>query len=97
MMRAELVEAEHRALRQAQATFPSGLSHWHPTRTGRLPGAVAPYPHCYRAQRVLGGLRGPQLPYCISFYQILGYSLLFIGCVLALRALVLVFRRSWSP
>jgi ubiquinone biosynthesis protein len=40
---------------------------------------------------------GPQLAYGISFYQILGYSLLFIGCVLALRALVLVFRRSWSP
>jgi ubiquinone biosynthesis protein len=40
---------------------------------------------------------GPQLSYGISFYAILGYCLLFIGCVLALRALVLVFRRSWSP
>jgi hypothetical protein len=56
--------------------------------------AVAPYPHCDRAQRILGG---PQLAYGIGFYQILGYSLLFICCVLALRALVLVFRRSWSP
>ena len=51
-------------------------------------------PHCDRAQRILGD---PQLAYGIGFYQILGYSLLFIGCVLALRALVLVFRRSWSP
>lgn len=40
---------------------------------------------------------GPQLAYGISFYAILGYCLLFVGCVLALRALVLVFRRSWSP
>ena len=40
---------------------------------------------------------GPQLAHGFSFYAILGYCLLFIGCVLALRALELVFRRSWSP
>jgi ubiquinone biosynthesis protein len=40
---------------------------------------------------------GPQLAPGISWYAILGYCLLFVGCVLALRALVLVFRRSWSP
>jgi ubiquinone biosynthesis protein len=39
---------------------------------------------------------GPQLTANISFYAIVGYSLLFVGCVLALRALVLVFRRAWS-
>jgi ubiquinone biosynthesis protein len=40
---------------------------------------------------------GPQLAPGISWYAILGYCLLFVGCVLALRALVLVFRRSWWP
>src|SRR5215211_5846351 len=38
---------------------------------------------------------GPLLTPNIGLYPILGYSLLFIGCVLALRALVLIFRRSW--
>jgi hypothetical protein len=33
----------------------------------------------------------------ISLYPLLGYCLLFVGCVLALRSLVPVFRRSWSP
>jgi ubiquinone biosynthesis protein len=40
---------------------------------------------------------GPLLAPNIGLYSILGYCLLFIGCVLALRALVLIFRRSWSP
>ena len=40
---------------------------------------------------------GPQLTPALGLYALLGYSLLFVGCVLALRALVLVFRRSWSP
>ena len=40
---------------------------------------------------------GPRLTPALGLYALLGYSLLFIGCVLALRALVLVFRRSWSP
>lgn len=39
---------------------------------------------------------GPQLSPAIGLYTILGYCLLFVGCVLALRALILVFRRSWS-
>jgi hypothetical protein len=86
MMRAELVEvveAEHRALRQAQATFDRlwayGQEHDVRVTVPRRTDA---------SDRQLSG---------IGFYQILGYSLLFIGCVLALRALVLVFRRSWSP
>ena len=33
----------------------------------------------------------------ISLYSVIGYCLLFVGCVLALRLLVLIFRRSWSP
>ena len=33
----------------------------------------------------------------IGLYPVLGFCLLFVGCVLALRSLVLVFRRSWSP
>jgi ubiquinone biosynthesis protein len=40
---------------------------------------------------------GPRLAPGISWYSILGYCLLFVGCVLALRALVLVFRRPWAP
>jgi ubiquinone biosynthesis protein len=40
---------------------------------------------------------GPLLAPNIGLYPILGYCLLFVGCVLALRALVLIFRRSWSP
>jgi ubiquinone biosynthesis protein len=40
---------------------------------------------------------GPLLASGIGLYPILGYGLLFIGCVLALRALVLIFRRSWLP
>ncbi len=40
---------------------------------------------------------GPRLTPALGLYALLGYGLLFIGCVLALRALVLVFRRSWSP
>lgn len=39
---------------------------------------------------------GPQLSPAIGLYTIMGYCLLFVGCVLALRALILVFRRSWS-
>ncbi len=39
---------------------------------------------------------GPQLSPTIGLYAIFGYCLLFVGCVLALRALILVFRRSWS-
>src|SRR5215207_7128748 len=40
---------------------------------------------------------GPLLAPGIGLYPIIGYCLLFIGCVLALRALVLIFRRSWLP
>jgi ubiquinone biosynthesis protein len=39
---------------------------------------------------------GPQLSPTIGLYTIYGYCLLFVGCVLALRALILIFRRSWS-
>ena len=39
---------------------------------------------------------GPQLSPTIGLYAIFGYCLLFVGCVLALRALILIFRRSWS-
>ena len=39
---------------------------------------------------------GPQLSTdtAIRLFPVLGWGLLFIGCVLALRALVMVFRRS---
>ena len=40
---------------------------------------------------------GPLLAPNISLYSVIGYCLLFVGCVLALCALVLIFRRSWSP
>ena len=39
----------------------------------------------------------PELGAGIALYPTLGFCLLFVGCVLALRSLVLVFRRSWSP
>jgi ubiquinone biosynthesis protein len=39
----------------------------------------------------------PELGAGIGLYPVLGFCLLFVGCVLALRSLVLVFRRSWSP
>jgi ubiquinone biosynthesis protein len=39
----------------------------------------------------------PMLAPNIGLYPIIGYCLLFVGSVLALRALVLIFRRSWSP
>ena len=38
----------------------------------------------------------PQLAPTIGLYPIMGFCLLFIGFVLALRALVLSFRREWS-
>ncbi len=39
---------------------------------------------------------GPMLSPSIGFYQLLGFGLLFVGSVLGLRALVLVFRRPWA-
>lgn len=39
----------------------------------------------------------PELAAGVNVYTVLGCCLLFVGCVLALRSLVLVFRRSWSP
>lgn len=39
----------------------------------------------------------PELGAGVALFPVLGCCLLFVGCVLALRSLVLVFRRSWSP
>ena len=38
----------------------------------------------------------PLLAPTIGLYPLMGFCLLFVGFVLALRALVLSFRREWS-
>jgi ubiquinone biosynthesis protein len=43
---------------------------------------------------LLGAQGGPQLMPSVALYQLLGYGFLFIGCVLGLRAIILVFRRT---
>ncbi len=46
---------------------------------------------------LLTAQNGPMFTPSIGFYQLLGFSLLFVGSVLALRALVLVFRHArWA-
>ena len=46
---------------------------------------------------LLTAQNGPMFTPSIGFYQLLGFGLLFVGSVLALRALVLVFRHArWS-
>jgi ubiquinone biosynthesis protein len=46
---------------------------------------------------LLTAQNGPMFTPSIGFYQLLGFGLLFVGSVLALRALVLVFRHShWT-